>query len=124
MMDWRIGRLVRSDPVLFTTGQGSITIPQNRQRVAILFGLAGVSDAATPAAISVNVIGEGVMSFQSPVGPFLMSLLTHGDLVMKELKFVDQNGNFDTWVKTWTMPEDYLAAGLEQFESEYARGHS
>lgn len=119
MQDWRVARLVR--PNLLARQVQSLVITANQQRI----GLMVVPDDGT-----FSVAGDAVRLATSPAGiPWyyrdssevssVISVLEFGSLVTNQIEFssfADANGYN---VFELTMPEDYLAAGLAEFESQY-----
>lgn len=124
MNDWRIGRLIRHQNYFGNIGSG-ITLPPNRQRIGLLVSiLFNVNPLVDSDALSVIFDSTPTINIAEVNCPFTFSIVKHGDLVMGGVTVQTINGDQPVMAVEFIMPETYLAAGLEQFESEYARGHS
>lgn len=124
MMDWRIGRLIRNDVLPQTIATTSVSYPPNRQRVGLLFAMFG-GDLTAPAAARIQFDNGAAVAVgtQSQL-TLLLSIADYGSLIQLGFSITNESTESNIFVSEMTLPESYLAAGLEQFESEYARGHS
>lgn len=118
LSDWRVGRLIRSQLRQLDAASGpSYTIPGNRQRVGIRFIYA--ETAGTSAQFLGGVV-DGIalilVGFQNP--NTLFTIETDGDLPTKEWTLV-ASAAIDFAVIEYFLPEDVLAAGIQQFRSAY-----
>lgn len=124
MMDWRIGRLITWH--CLGISNPTILFPQNRQRVAIQI---------TPTDVDLSTSTDALCMFETDTGNVfynremisavkLFTLAEYGSIIQRKLTLENINDGVAFYGWEAVMPESYLAAGLEQFESEYARGHN
>ncbi len=121
MQDWRVGRLIRSVPI-----QGLVSIdlviPPSQQRVGILFGTGfDVGPVVDEVSVIITATGYPQIVVAEVAMPYMMSIMTHGDLPTKQFTVSSQSSAVAVYAIAFMMPEEYLAAGLEQFISEYER---
>jgi hypothetical protein len=120
--DWRAGRLVRHTITTGDLSVAAITIPANQQRVGLFFSPTTTLTAAGIVGIAVDGIATFIISGFAPL--LHLSLDRHGDLPTRKFTVSSIASVSGFAVVEFFMPESYLAAGLEQFVSEYAREHS
>lgn len=116
--DWRLGRLIRHEWVTFDPAVGNRTFPANKQRVGI--GFSGQTSSNLTQNISLQWdFSLTVMFLPEIAGMLLFTLETHGDLPTREW-IVRQDSNVDlVTVTQFFLPENVLAAGIEEFYSKY-----
>ena len=122
LQDWRLGRFIRSYGRTISFGSAlPAVIPANPQRVAFYVT---TTDPTTGASMDGTVSFGGVTVYQ--FGGFtasgVASLLTHGDIVTKRLDVTSLTaGPANISITEWTLPEEYLAAGMEEWKSQYSK---
>lgn len=119
MMDWRIGRYVRSVPHPSSGGAGSITLAPNQQRVGIWFGGTGVIDPITGYSPEEFLITSGAVFVMRTNLSQVMSLQTHGDLVTKGMTIQGFLNAGAIYIVEFFMSEEYLATAMKEFDSNY-----
>lgn len=124
MMDWRIGRLIRPNFIVALSGPAGFTIPQNRQRVGLIIS-SSTSDQIQGETITL-AFGGNIFFLQNctMAKPTVLSVTEYGSIIEQQLDASQAGNNATTFITELTLPESYLAAGLEQFESEYSSGRS
>lgn len=139
--DWRIGRLITTQMTRFNTaGASKTTYNQNRQRVG--FGVyidigidisinANESGGPLPAAVTIagdltdltglkiSVNGNAGIRVNYMKPEWMITLETHGSLPMQKFVLTADQNDITGLVIEYFMPEEYLSACLEQFQSEY-----
>lgn len=119
--DWRLGRLIRSKitPLSFAGG-GAFTFPPNMQRVGVRVSISQ-SLTALNTGISITIDGQLVTYVFSSGQSMLFTLASDGDLPTKQIILTNiaavtaVTGS----IIEYTMPEEYIQAGLDQFLSQY-----
>lgn len=128
MTDWRIGRLVRSVTTQFSLPQlTQANVVQNMQRIGwdlspnspMTFQVDSLGPSIGLARVVVN--GKNTFLITQTSLEISVRLTTHGDLPTKP--FVISNFDADNAfnLTEYFMPEEYLEAGLNSFNSEYAQ---
>jgi hypothetical protein len=114
-MDWRIGRLIRrkstNSPDIDST---PIELPPNQQRVAFLAVLESLSPIGDISAL-ITIDNASVIALTQQHPQALISMTTHGDLPMGRISTVVVGGTAAVTITEFFMPEEYLAAGIEEF---------
>lgn len=119
IQDWRLGRLVRTQRIawdLDSPASYALSNDPNRVGWHCLFNI----DSATTATwmtISWDAGGSLLRSLNNP--EFMCSLTTHGDLPTKAVTFAGLTTTLSGYLFIWTMPEEYIAAALEEFRRTY-----
>lgn len=116
--DWRIGRLIR--PIGHVVDlAATLTLQANFQRVGLRFSVS--SSTAIPLGNIIRIAFDGTMEVYLPdtQGSLLMTLQSDGDLPTRQITVTLIAGSDKYSVIEYIMPEAYLAAGLEHFNSEY-----
>lgn len=117
--DWRLGRLIRSQVFAWDTNiLNPQPIPANNARIGLT--ICGTTMSATITA-GHAIRFEGIKTFYlNPNNAFVhLTLETHGDLVTKACDIIATTTTASgSWIEYW-MPEKYLAAALEMFNSQY-----
>lgn len=116
--DWRLGRLmsVRYQPWNLVSGEG-VTLPANRQRVGLIITTSVV--LGTTAGFSLTSGGVLIMSIYGLAAYKEFSLAEHGIFVQQDFVVGQQNAaSIGAYIET-TMPERYLSAALNEFNSKY-----
>jgi hypothetical protein len=119
--DWRLGRLVRSHGREIVIPNGStISIKPDQTRVGLLLS-APVAEIALGGSCDIMVAGVSVGTLQSIFASLYFSMALHGDLLTKQFDLTAVGADEDVGITEWTMPEEYLTAALESFQSEYSQ---
>lgn len=119
MQDWRVGRLIRTSPHPESGNVVNLTVAPNRNRVGIYISAPGLNDPVLgfiPADIQI-LLGGVVAAYA--IGGIMVSLATHGDLCQRGFSVIDNSNGASISAVEFFMPEEYLAAGLESFRSNY-----
>lgn len=122
--DWRVGRLIRSVFRPSVNGNGSsIVMAPNKQRVGLTISIVDLVGALNVVATVVESVSGFMVLFLDDATPVThITLATHGDLPTKGLTVSILGGTIpELSIIEYIAPEEYLAAGLEEFESEYAK---
>lgn len=119
IQDWRLGRLVRTQRIAFDIDSpATYSLPADPTRVGweVHFNI----DSTTPAQWSTISWDSGGSMLQSIYDSHhKVSLTTHGDLPTKAVTFAGLTGVLSGYLFVWTMPEEYIAAALEEFRRQY-----
>lgn len=119
MIDWRVGRLVRSVITTANVLGDDIDLRANQQRVALIVSCQAVDLVVNNDTIRIDVDTKTIISQFASFGPIYLSITSHGDLVTRAINVGTILGSIALSVTELLMPEDYLAAGLKEFESQY-----
>lgn len=119
--DWRIGRLIRSVAHDIVSGPaGEMLLPASQQRVGLTVTAVDSDIAAgwLVQAYDSNLKLAFLLGLNS--GLFHCTLATHGDLPTRSIT-IEILGNTTTAVSVieYFAPEEYLAAALESFRTQY-----
>lgn len=121
MQDWRVGRLVRTNVLPSLFGGGTMTIPKNQQRVGLLI-TGGQTDNTFIPWVNVTIDTGTIFPLSFAQNSTQLWLLTtHGDFPTHGFTIVNSFANCVIGAIEFVMPENYLAAGLEQFISEQSK---
>lgn len=124
MMDWRIGRLIRSETLAQVDQGDTFDFKANSQRIMLSISVFSADPTSVVGVRFEFTNGVIVASLGPDSMPLNVSLLNYGNLPMLGGTVFNRATDVPIKLSAFYMPEDYLAAGLEQFESEYSRGHS
>lgn len=121
MIDWRVGRLIRPIFHPLILDDTSLVLKQNRQRVAVIVDMLN-RDPTQIAGMTIDIDDASVMMIGGNTGFHrVYSITEFGDIPTRQWTLSPAT-ELSSWsVVELIMPEEYLAAGLEQFISEYAR---
>lgn len=116
--DWRLGRFIQTNRQNWVIGTGvGLVLPANRQRVGLLVSH-DVILTATQGYLASFADGPIVpLNGFMPYGMF--TLTEHGSMVQSQVTIAQLNGAAQGTFTEFTLPENYLAAGLEEFRSKY-----
>ena len=118
--DWRFGRLIRSQATGFSLTVGQVfTVPADPNRVGIdiFLSLQGVPATGFISMDGVELFAEG--GFGSDFLHF--DLTTHGDAPTRTWSVTRVTNTLVGAVIEYFAPADYLAAGLQEFETQYGK---
>lgn len=119
-MDWRIGRLIRSNVIFANDGGNSaITLSPNQCRVGITFVNTADYILATPNEVVIQDSNGNVIHVISQYQPpWHITIATHGDL--PTMGFISSNdvGAQANCVIEYIAPEWLLQLGIEQLKRE------
>ena len=116
--DWRLGRLIRSKITTanLTTGM-SISIPADHNRVGVIAGIGNQQSLlSTYARLSVD--GTVIFFLGNGIPAATFTLATHGELPTRAFSIVSIGATTIASFVEFFMPEEYLAAGLEEYKRE------
>lgn len=120
--DWRIGRLIRTNLIFYSAGSPvTFIIPQNSQRVGLTIYVqdSDVSERVT-GTLNEPTSTLAIALLDSIVGRYDWNIAMHGDFPTRSYQLVCEVGNTgNVSVVEYIAPEEYLAAALEQFRTEY-----
>lgn len=120
-MDWRLGRLIRKQLLAANTNSGLAKPNQQRIALQVVCNTTGLTLAQDYFYIT-DSASAAAWYQQDVTFPFpLLTVAEYGDSITRGIGIVTATGTtiFNVW--EFTLPEDYLAAGLEQFRSEYSQ---
>lgn len=118
MNDWRAGQLITNNVQLFSIGNATgLTMAANPSRVALVIAPRTIISGTN--GFLVTFSGGAAFTVAYATGYLNLSLPVHGRLVQQGFVISLLVGNIDGTILESLMPMDYLAAGLEQFKSEY-----
>jgi len=121
--DWRAGRLITSQFNSFDISAVATTIRPNRQRVGIIISAAEALTGADIVPITIGgILVDALGAFN--VSRIKWTLDSDGDVPTRQFVIGPGAGVALVGVIQLFMPESYLAAGVDQFISEYARSHN
>lgn len=118
--DWRIGTQVRAVVHSVVTNGGAATLQAHRQRVGVLLSIQ--QQQLAPASDEIAVQVDGVTALTIPDGncPYLISILTHGDLPTRKLFITNDRDVADIYITEFFLPEEVIAAGYDEFKRRLA----
>lgn len=122
--DWRVGRLIRQTIFSTLVGNGAtFTIGADPTRVGLLVSCIDSAAGVTSWTTLFDVAdSKNALFVQSGSGPQLLTIATHGSLPSRSIQFIAVNtATVIVSVLAFHVPEDMLAVGLEQFNTEYSR---
>ncbi|KKN24600.1 hypothetical protein LCGC14_0893230 [marine sediment metagenome] len=119
--DWRAGRLIRTQTRQVDISGGAATVTANPNRVGLIIGWGRAASTIQGASIAVD--GNIVGGVNGVANQYFVTLADHGDLPTKEHIITNVNGSTTIGIVEMFMPEEYLAAGLNEFISHYAVHH-
>lgn len=121
LQDWRLGRFIRSVPHPLSGVGVSILLTANPQRVGLLATIAQGPAVGTDS-LAIIVDSKTIFSVDANADShFFATIATHGDLPMKAISILANMGALNVSVTEFFLPEEYLAAAMEQFKSEYGQ---
>ena len=117
--DWRAGRLVRSFGRILPANTDTVaTLTPNPQRVEVIISQDNQVDNGI-VFVTINGVDIPIVAFPTFGVIFKLDMASHGDLPTRQIKLtgnVANTGNFGIF--EMTMPEEMIAACLEQFNRE------
>ncbi len=118
IQDWRLGRLIRAQSRAIVLGLGATeTFPANKQRVGVTVGIPVANNSSVNFG-QLSVDGVLLVHFRNSNNLFEMTLATHGDLPMRPFTLTAFGIAVTFGLVEYFLPEEFLAAGLEEFKSE------
>lgn len=119
MQDWRIARLVR--PRLLINNATAGTIGPNQQRVGIAFSTldGGPAIGTEELRFSDGITSDPWYYHDLSFPPRVLSVQEFGSLITNKIAFTETNGGTGMNIWELTMPEEWLTAALEDFNSQY-----
>lgn len=119
IQDWRLGRLIRSEARAVVLGLGATEdFPANKQRVGVTVGIPFANNSSIVFG-QLSVDGILLVHFRNSNNLFEMTLATHGDLPMRPFTLTGNGTAVTFGLVQYFLPEEFLAAGLEEFNSEH-----
>jgi hypothetical protein len=121
MQDWRVGRLVTNQKSTSTNLLVTpIAVTANQQRVGIGFSIINATFANDPSvAIIHGSVFVGALTALQPSQLWLLT--THGKLVTEPFALAALSGTPGGVVIEYFMPEEYLAAGVDEFKRSMSK---
>lgn len=119
VVDWRLGRLVRSEIRRWVSGSSTnLVVQADPTRVGIKFFLREL-DTTNPTFIQCSI--DGISGFAlSEVFPYVQfNVANDGDLPMRAFTLSNASAACSGLIILQTLPLDVLTAGITQFTSEY-----
>jgi hypothetical protein len=116
--DWRVGRLMSANTINFTTVSSTnlVTLP-NRQRVGLLIKNSILFTANQ--GFAVTFTGGAVFALNAYVNEMRFTLAADGPFMQQGFTISILSGVAQGSIIETTLPEDYLAAAIGQFRSDY-----
>lgn len=116
--DWRIGRLMSVQSTFYSSLAGTgLTYKPSRQRIGLIIKQSILWTATQGCTITFT--DGSVISLTAYQSEFRLSLANDGPIVQLGFTIAAILGFATGTVYETTLPEDYLAAGLDQFKSDY-----
>jgi len=117
--DWRAGRLIRTVLREASVAAAPVTIAPDNNRVGLWIGWP--TGGTSLNSMSVTAGGVLVCCLDSSFPVYYVTFDRHGDLPTKAHIVTNISNGTTVGIVEMIMPEEYLAAGLEQFRSAYSR---
>jgi len=95
----------------------NLILPSDRQRVGVIISPTVILTTSQGFRVDVNGADAFLISASSP--RLVLTLADHGSLVQARMQIVDLFGGTVGAFTIMTLPEEYLSAGLEEFQSKY-----